>query len=181
MDLYMPGMDGDEACKTIKSDFRMKSTPIVMVTSSNRPGDIDRCRKAGCDDVIHKPLTREDFLNASRKFITFPAWSGRRVKIHAPVKFGNDAGMSNMGSLFDISVGGVFVETEEQLPIDTVLDLEFRLNPKSALIQCKGRVAWLNRKHSLRKDYASAGMGLEFIEIKKMDLLNIQSYVKETS
>jgi CheY-like chemotaxis protein len=69
MDLYMAGGDGDKACKEIKSDLRLKSTPVVMVTSSDNPGDIERCWNAGCNEIIHKPLTREHFLDAGKKYI----------------------------------------------------------------------------------------------------------------
>lgn len=174
MDLYMPKMNGDEACLVIKNDFELRSTPVVIVTGSNRPDDLKRCREAGCNDIVFKPLTREECLNTSRKFVAFPKWSGKRAKIAASVLFRTEEGRQMTGTLCDISVGGVFIETEESLPVDSLLSLEFRLTPGTVLIQCRGRVAWRNRKFNLRKDYVSPGVGVEFIDIKKMDLFNIQ-------
>lgn len=178
MDLYMPEMDGDAACRLIKSDMNVGSTPIVIVTSSGQQQDLNRCLEAGCNDIVHKPLTREDCLNTSRKFITFPKWSGKRAKTNVPVKYTRDGCQPKTETVRDISVGGIFIETEEQLPVDTLLSLEFRLGPEATLINCLGRVAWLNRKFNLRKDYASPGAGVEFVKIKKMDLFNIQSWIK---
>lgn len=179
MDLYMPIMDGDLACREIKQDYRFRSTPIIMVTSSNRPEDEERCRNAGCNDVIYKPLVREDFLKVSRRYITFPEWSGKRAKINGEAQFRTESGQPKTGTLYDISVGGLFLETEEVLPIDTILLLSFRLHPETALIQCQGRVAWVNKKFNLKKDYASTGLGIEFVDIKKMDLLNIQAWMRQ--
>lgn len=179
LDLYMPGGDGDVACRQIKDDYRLKTIPVVMVTSSDTPRDMERCRQAGCDAVIHKPLTREAFLETSRKFINFPSWSGKRAKIRVPARFGPAADQLVPAVLTDISVGGVFLETDSLAPRDTVLHLEFPLRHQASPIRCKGRVAWLNKAPNLRKDYVAAGMGIEFVDIRKIDLLAIQSCVKE--
>ncbi len=178
MDLYMFGGDGDEACKEIKSDIRMKSLPIIMVTSSDNPKDIERCLNAGCNEVIHKPLNREAFLEISRKYLRFPAWSGRRSKIKTTARFGVDQGKMFTGCLSDISVGGVFLESDELFPVDTKLDIEFQLYQGTVFKKCQGRVAWVNRKGSLKKDYATTGMGIEFIGINKLDILAIQTWVR---
>ena len=179
MDLYMPKMNGDEACRQIKSDFEVGSTPIVIVTGSSQQYDLERCQAAGCNDIVHKPLTREDCLNTSRKFIIFPKWSGQRTKTDVSVMFAQKDKEAVHGTLRDISVGGVFLETPKELPVDTSLSLSFRLSAESSLINCRGRVAWVNRKFNLRKDYAEPGLGIEFIDIKKMDLFNIQSWIKK--
>jgi len=179
MDLYMPKLNGDEACRQIKSDFEVGATPIVIVTSSSQQHDLERCLAAGCNDIVHKPLTREDCLNTSRKFITFPKWSGQRGKINVLAMFAQESAEAMQGTLRDISVGGVFLETPIELPVDTTVSLAFRLRADSTLINCRGRVAWLNRKFNLRKDYGVPGLGIEFIDIKKMDLFNIQTWIKK--
>jgi CheY-like chemotaxis protein len=181
MDLYMTGGDGDEACKEIKSNYRLKSVPIVMMTSSDRPHDIERCRKAGCDDFIRKPFTREILLNTTRKFIKLPGWSGKRVKIKAPVKFGGNVEKLLTGALTDLSVGGFFLETDQLMPIGSELHIKLQLSRDFSPVQCKGKVVWLNRKINLKKDDASPGMGVEFIDIKKLDLLTIQGWMVSNS
>ena len=177
MDLYMSGGNGDEACKEVKSDYSLKSIPIIMVTSSDSPDDIDRCKRAGCDDFIHKPFTREVLLSTCRKFIKFPGWSGLRAIAKIPAKYGVAPGTLLAGVLTDISVGGVFLQTEDVVSIGSELPLEFKLRQDLPAIQCKVRVAWINRKENLREDHASPGLGLEFIDIKKLDILSVQAWV----
>lgn len=177
MDLYMPGGDGDEACREIKSDFALKSTPVIIMTSSGTPNVVERCRQAGCDDVLHKPLTRENLLEVCRKFIRLPGWSGERVKIHIPVKYSETPEKSFSGSISDISVGGVFLETEKLLPVGSLLHLEFQLSPEISPMQCQGRVAWVNRNPDRTNAPGGQGMGIEFSNIRKLDLMAIMSWL----
>jgi len=179
MDLYMPGGDGDKACREIKSDIRFKSIPIIMVTSSGNPADLSRCLDAGCNEVLQKPLDREKFLEKCKKLLKFPSWSGRRYKIKAPVKFWFDTGEVFTGSLYDISMGGVFIDTDKSFQVDSNLQLEFQLNTGSVYIKCNSRVAWVKKMGSLKKDHPQ-GMGFEFLDVKMMDILAIQTWIRNT-
>ena len=180
MDLYMSGGDGDEACRRLKSDPELRQIPVVMMTSSNSPKDVERCQSARCNEVIHKPLTRDNVLRICKKYLNLPGWSGKRVPINAPARFGTDADQLSAGTLLDISVGGVFLKTEEYFELGSELVLEFQLSENKPQIQCRGRVAWVNRKDNF-KNHASSGMGVEFIDIPKLDILSIQAWVRNES
>lgn len=181
MDLYMTGGDGDCACREIKSNPRLRSTPVILVTSSNSPADRKRCLEAGCNEIIHKPLNREGFLAASRRHLKFPGWSGKRVGLGTPARFWIEPDKMMTGAVADMSVGGVFLETEHLFPVDTGLVIDFQLYPNAIFRQSKARVAWLHRRGSLKKDYRTTGMGLEFIDINKLDILSIQARVRNDS
>jgi CheY-like chemotaxis protein len=56
MDLQMPGMDGLELAKKLKSDPRTQNIIILMVTSYGQAGDGDRALAAGCSAYITKPI-----------------------------------------------------------------------------------------------------------------------------
>jgi len=59
MDWRMPGIDGVETARRIRSHERrleLPRTPIVAVTASAMPGDRERLIGAGMDDVLHKPV-----------------------------------------------------------------------------------------------------------------------------
>jgi len=177
MDLFMTGGNGDDACREIKSDPDLQATPIIMVTSSDNPDDAARCRQTGCDALIRKPFTREELRDVSRKFIEFPEWSGKRARIKTRVKYGMTPEELGEGILTDISVGGIYLETENVLPIGSKFQLEFRPAQHSGFIRCTGRVAWNGRKLRQQQEGAFPGMGIEFVDIKKLDLLTIQALV----
>lgn len=56
LDLYMPGIDGFEVCRMIKSDDRTRDIPVLFVSSSNSAEDIKQGFHLGCLDYINKPI-----------------------------------------------------------------------------------------------------------------------------
>ena len=64
LDLKMPKVNGFEVLKIIKNDENLKSVPIIVLTSSSRPEDIERAYKLGCNSFIVKPINFEDFVEA---------------------------------------------------------------------------------------------------------------------
>src|ERR1035441_3908591 len=56
--LNMPEMDGIDCCAAIKTDPDLRSIPVIMVTTHGMEESIERCRNAGCDGFLTKPLDR---------------------------------------------------------------------------------------------------------------------------
>ncbi len=56
LDIRMPKIDGIEILQEIRQDEGLNHMPVVIVTSSDNPDNIRRCRDMGCDGYIVKPL-----------------------------------------------------------------------------------------------------------------------------
>ena len=56
MDFLMPGMDGLEACRRIRSEERLKHLPVIVVTAKTEPPDLMDAYTAGAKDYIRKPV-----------------------------------------------------------------------------------------------------------------------------
>jgi class 3 adenylate cyclase/CheY-like chemotaxis protein len=61
LDIMMPGIDGYEVCRRIRSEPSTEFLPVVMITAS---GDYEKTRaiKAGADDFISKPFHQGELL-----------------------------------------------------------------------------------------------------------------------
>src|SRR5215470_7865027 len=56
LDVMMPGMDGFEVCRQLKSAPATAHLPIIMVTALDQPSDKARGLEAGADDFLLKPV-----------------------------------------------------------------------------------------------------------------------------
>lgn len=56
MDIQLPGMDGLELTKILKSDSKYNNVPIIAITAYAMKGDEERILAAGCEGYISKPI-----------------------------------------------------------------------------------------------------------------------------
>ena len=70
LDVVLPGIDGYQVCKLIKSNKQaIKKTAVVMLTSRSSPFDKLRGSIAGCDEYLTKPLDEDRLLEVIAKFL----------------------------------------------------------------------------------------------------------------
>jgi uncharacterized protein (TIGR02266 family) len=181
MDLYMPEMNGDECCRRVKSDPGLRSTPIVMVTQAGREEDLARCRQAGCDEILLKPINRHLFVETARRLLAVVVREAQRIRARLEVRYGSDRRQLLSDYSVNISTGGLFLETDDPLPVDTPLALEFTLPSRQVPICCSGRVAWVNHPVLLHKPDMASGMGVQFIDLRLDDLHAIREFIKQES
>ena len=69
LDVVMPGIDGYQVCKLIKSNRTAQKTAVVMLTSKDSPFDKIRGSMSGCDAYLTKPVDEEKLLETISKFL----------------------------------------------------------------------------------------------------------------
>ena len=67
LDLNLPEIDGYEILRRLKSEERTRSIPVIVLTTTDNPREIDRCYELGCNVYISKPVEYESFTNAIQK------------------------------------------------------------------------------------------------------------------
>lgn len=67
LDIRMPKVDGVKVLEAIKEDKQLRKIPVIMVTTTDDPAEIDRCHQLGCSAYFVKPVEYDDFVDAVRK------------------------------------------------------------------------------------------------------------------
>ena len=69
VDIMMPRLDGYQTCTLIKQHPRLKSTPVIMLSSKDGVFDRARGRLAGSDRYLTKPFTKEALIDAVNEYV----------------------------------------------------------------------------------------------------------------
>ena len=165
LDLFMAGMNGDEVCRQLKLDPETSLTPVIMVIQQGDASSIAACKAACCDDILYKPVRREDFLRASLDLLSLTERLAPRIESRLLVRYGLRQERLFEQYTVNISAGGLFLATEAHLSIDTRLSLQIELADGQPPLCCHGRVAWINHPDWIKKLRLPHGMGVEFIDI----------------
>ena len=62
LDIKLPKVDGLQVLERIKADSRTRRIPVVILTSSNREGEIERSFLNGVNSYVVKPVELEEYL-----------------------------------------------------------------------------------------------------------------------
>jgi CheY-like chemotaxis protein len=67
LDLRMPRVDGFEVLRRLKADPATASVPVIVLTTTDDPREIQRCYELGCNVYITKPVEYDAFIEAVRR------------------------------------------------------------------------------------------------------------------
>jgi CheY-like chemotaxis protein len=71
LDIRMPKVDGIEVLRRVKEDKGLKKLPIIMITTTDDPREVDKCHELGCSNYVTKPIEYEKFIEAVRQLGLF--------------------------------------------------------------------------------------------------------------
>ena len=71
LDINMPRVDGVEVLRQIKADERTARIPVIMLTTTDDPREIERCYVLGCSVYVTKPVRHEEFVEAVKRLGLF--------------------------------------------------------------------------------------------------------------
>ena len=67
LDINMPKVDGVEVLRRLKSDPRTATLPVIMLTTTDDPREVERCYQLGCNVYITKPVEYDPFVDAVKR------------------------------------------------------------------------------------------------------------------
>ncbi len=71
LDIKMPVMDGAETLRRLKADESTKKIPVVMLTTTDDPREIEHCYQLGCSVYVTKPVEYQRFSEAIQQLGMF--------------------------------------------------------------------------------------------------------------
>src|SRR6201995_113493 len=112
LDVMMPGMDGFEVCRRIKSNPRTAHVPVVMVTALDQPSDRVAGLEAGADDFLTKPVDDAALFARVRSLVRLKMMTD---ELHMRETTGQSMGLLDpVGTLQDGSATGRILIIEDR-------------------------------------------------------------------
>ena len=181
IDLDIPGMDGASCCQTIKSDKNLCHIPIIMIVQGVNQEEFERCRQAGCDDIIVKPIKHLIFTAQIKRHLNIQLEKTTRFIAPLRIQYYGDDDPDRVLSSYSVnlSTGGMFIGTKELLPIDSPLNIEFILPEDGRIIKCSGKVSWLNHPESIKNQNLPTGMGIQFTNLSMDDIVSLRNFLNK--
>jgi CheY-like chemotaxis protein len=71
LDIRMPKVDGVEVLRQVKEDKFLRKLPVIMLTTTEDPREVERCHSMGCNNYIVKPVDYDKFAEAIRQLGLF--------------------------------------------------------------------------------------------------------------
>lgn len=115
-DVMMPGMDGFEVCKTLKSEPKYENIPIIFVTGKSEEDAVVEGFNVGAVDYISKPFKKQEILV--------------RIKTHLDLKFSRESLQHSYEELSRISEACQLFVPERFLNQILSKDVKQKFKPK---------------------------------------------------
>ena len=174
LDLLMPGMDGAQVCKQVRDDAELRDVSIIMVTTSTAPADIKRCKEAGANDYVVKPINPTDLLSKFHKYIDVATRHDLRILARIDMTGGEDAN-SFMGNTINVSGSGVLIECTRHLDMGDAVSCSFSLPGNTEPITSTCEV--VRSKDIEHSQSRISRYGLRFLDIETEARHMIESFI----
>ncbi len=80
LDVMMPGIDGFEVCRRLKTDPTTRMLPIVMVTALREKTHRLRALEAGADDFLSKPVDRTELFIRVKSLLRIKKYADELIR-----------------------------------------------------------------------------------------------------
>ncbi len=72
LDLMLPGIDGFEVCRLVRSDPQLREVAILCITGYKHPGIYEQALEAGADECLFKPLDIQTLRQKAQELVARP-------------------------------------------------------------------------------------------------------------
>jgi two-component system cell cycle response regulator len=134
LDVMMPGMDGFEVCRRIKSNTKTTHIPIIMVTALDQPTDRVAGLDAGADDFLTKPVDDTALFARVRSLVRLKTMTD---ELRMREETGQNMGLADAGEmLLEPDPSGRILIVEDRP--ESVAWFRASLEPKNHVVDVSG-------------------------------------------
>jgi len=171
LDLYMPGIDGDEVCRRLRASERWRHLPVIMVTAAGKDEEVRKCLASGCDDYITKPVNKKELVEKVQRLLgKVKARTTERIPAALRVQLKSD-GRNLQAWAKNLSRNGIYINSRTLLTPGTAVDLILEL-PDGGVLPMAGKVKRV-------EEGAEGGMGIYFIRPEPQGLKILEDLVRQ--
>ena len=149
-DVFMPGMNGDELCKAIKTDPSLEHIPVILFSGDKNIKD--KYLSYGCDDVLVKPYQQSELLAKTRKYLRIDARQHKRLHVDIKASYQIN-GETIPGKVIDMSLGGMLVEGKKTIPVNKYTTFTVFIDGHNDGTTVTGEILWSDKQR----------MGVQFL------------------
>ena len=164
-------MTAPEFCREIRSDPEIKGMSLLLVCERENAANADLCLSAGCNDVIFRPLQREELDEKVSRLTSIPSRRQLRTITRIEISVENN-GRFILGRSLNISANGMLLGVDRVLPGDGKVRIHFYLPGDAKPMQIEGEV--------LRAEFTGtmAKYGVRFVETDDEQRDRIERFVQ---
>ena len=168
---------GVECCREIKQAGLSPATRIAIAVRASMIGEVTRSLEAQCDAILLKPFEYQRLAMVVTTLLFCSEPIARRFDVRLPVLCGIQPHQLTENYSADLSIGGMFLESERTMPVGTPLNVVLTLPGDGTTIVCTAEVAWLNEPAFRCQPRLPAGMGLKFVGIGAREKTAIRDFL----
>ncbi len=163
-------MTAPEFCREIRGDEKTRGISLLLVCDRDAQDHRDLCISAGCNDVIYRPLQRNDLDEKVERLTSIPVRRQLRTITKIEVSLEKN-GRFVLGRSVNISSTGMLLEVDRVLPGEENVRLHFFLPGDPRPMQIDAEI--------LRAEFSGtmAKYGLRFMNLNPEDRERIEHFV----
>jgi CheY-like chemotaxis protein len=81
LDLRLPSLSGIELLRRLRRQEHLRDLPVIVMTSSNDPNDLEECRRLKVTNYVSKPVTFTSFSKAVADVFHLPRMGGEPASV----------------------------------------------------------------------------------------------------
>jgi two-component system, chemotaxis family, response regulator Rcp1 len=85
LDINMPDKSGFDILAALEQDPRLKFIPVIVLTTSTRPEDINRCYELGANAYLEKPIGLDTLVALMKSIVDF--WGRCKFRMRAHTRY----------------------------------------------------------------------------------------------